>query len=105
MFGVGGEKFDCFGPERGDRFGGVVEVDCEAVGFVVVLHVAEDVVVDVAEELYFGFYAPVVLYVLQCGVFVEEAAVPAAHFVVADFTSVLDVVFCQDLCAFFVEVV
>ena len=63
---------------------GVVEVDGEAVGFVVVGHVAEDVVVDVAEEMDFGFDAPVVSCVFEGGVVVEEAAVPAAHLVVGD---------------------
>ena len=69
-----------------------------------VLHVAEDVVVDVAEELHFGLDAPVVLDVLEGGVAVEHAAVPTAHFVVADFARVLHAVFTEDLGGFLVEV-
>ena len=49
------------GPEGSDTLRGVVERDGEAVRFVVVAHVAEDVVVDVAEEVYVGLHAPVVL--------------------------------------------
>ena len=57
---VAGEEFDGLGPEGGDGVGGVEDVDVEAVGLVVVLHVVEDVVVDVAEEADFGLDAPVV---------------------------------------------
>jgi hypothetical protein len=39
-----------FGPERGDGAGVVEDVDCEAVGFVVVGHELEGVVGYVAEE-------------------------------------------------------
>ncbi len=81
---VGLDELEGFGPEGGDGLGGVVEVDGEAVGFVVVLHVAEDVVVDVAKEMDFGFDSPVVAYVLEGGVVVEKTAVPAAHLVVGD---------------------
>jgi hypothetical protein len=102
---VRGEELDGLGPERGDRFRRIVQVDVEAVGFVVVLHVAEDVVVDVAEELDLGLDAPVVEGVLEGGVVVEEAAVPAAHLVVGFFAGVLHVVFAEDFGAFFVEVV
>ena len=102
---VGGEELDGLGPERGDRLGRVVQVDVEAVRLVVVLHVAEDVVVDVAEELHLGLHAPVVERVLEGGVVVEEAAVPAAHLVVGFFARVLYVVFAEDLGALFIEVV
>ena len=70
-----------------------------------VLHPTENVVIDVAEELDFGLDAPVVLYVFQGWVVVEEATVPSAHFVVADFVGVLDVVFGEDFGGFEVEVV
>jgi len=64
MFGMCGEEFDGFRPERGNRFWTIVEIDVEAVGLIVVLHVTEHVVIDVAEELDFGLYTPVV-----CGIF------------------------------------
>ena len=70
-----------------------------------VLHVAEDVVVDVAEEVDLGFDAPVVTGVEEGGMLVEHAAVPAAHLVVGIFVGVLDVLFFEDLGGFFEEVV
>ena len=70
-----------------------------------VLHPSKHVVVDVAEKLDFGLDAPVVLYVFEGRVVVEEATVPSAHFVVADSVGVLDVVFGEDLGGFEVEVV
>lgn len=63
IFWVFGDEFDRFGPECRYRFGRIVEIYCEAVGFVMVLHVAEYIVVDVAEEMGFRFHAPVELHV------------------------------------------
>lgn len=83
------EEFLGFGPERGDAVGAVVDVDVEAVRLVVVLHPGEDVVVDVAEEMYVGLDAPVVLYVFERRVLAEEAAVPPAHLVVGLLVHVL----------------
>ena len=48
-----------FRPEGAHALGCIEQVDGEAVGFVVLFHVAEDVVVDVAEEVDFWFDAPV----------------------------------------------
>ena len=92
-------------PERRDRLGGVVEVDGEAVGFVVVLHIAEDVVIDVAEEMDVGFDAPVVASIEESGMFVEHARVPTAHLVVRIFVGILDVLFFEDFGGFFEEIV
>lgn len=92
------------GPEGRHGFGVVVEVDGEAVGFVAVVHVAEDVVVDVAEEMHLGFDAPVIADVFQCRVVVEDAAVPAAHLVVGDQVAVLGAFVGEDLAAFAHEV-
>lgn len=50
ILGVFGDELERLWPERLDRFGRVVDIDDEAVGLVVVFHVAEHVVVDVAEE-------------------------------------------------------
>ncbi len=60
-------------------------------------HVAENVVVDIAEEMHLGLDAPVKLGVGQGRVFVEEAAVPAAHLVVGFHATVLDVIFLENL--------
>ena len=76
------EEFERLEPEGGYALGGVVEVDVEAVGLVVVGHVAENVIVDVAEELDLGLHTPVVFGVRERWVVVEHARVPAAHLVV-----------------------
>lgn len=91
------QEFERGRPQGRDGLGRVVEVDGEAVGLVVVLHIAEDIVVDVTEEVNLGLDAPVVLDVCQCGVLVKHAAVPPAHLVVRDFVSVLDALLLQDL--------
>ena len=104
VLGVGGEEFERLEPEGGYALGAVVEIYVEAVRLVVVGHVAEDVVVDVAEELDLRLDTPVVLRVLERRVMVEETAVPAAHLVVRDTVCVLDVIFFQDLGRFFKQV-
>ena len=45
-----------------------------------IMHITEDVVVNVAEEVDVGFHAPVVPEILQGGMFVEEAAVSSDTF-------------------------
>lgn len=102
---VGLDEFERLGPEGGDGLGRVVQVDGEAVRLVVIVHVAEDVVVDVAKEVHVGLDAPVVARVFEGRVVVEEAAVPAAHLVVGDHVAVLDVLLGQYLGAFPEEVV
>ena len=67
------------------------------------VHVAEDVVVDGAEEVDVGFYPPIVLGINEGGVVMEEAGIPAAHLVVGYFVGVLDIVFFKDLGGLFVE--
>ena len=82
VFGMCGDEFLRLGPQGGNALRRIVEVDGEAVGLVVVLHPAENVVVDFTEEVDFGLDSPVVADVFESGVFVEHAAVPAAHLVV-----------------------
>ncbi len=98
-------EFFGFGPQGRDGLGRVIQVYGEAVGFVVVLHIAKDIVVDVAEEVDIGLDAPVVAGVEQGGVFVEHAAVPTAHLVVGIHFAVLDVLFFENFGRFFKEVV
>jgi hypothetical protein len=105
ILGVRGNELHRLGPEGGDGGRRIVEVDGEAVGLVVVCHVAEDVVVDVAEEMHLGLHAPVELCVGECRVLVEETAVPAAHLMVGFHGAVLDVVLLEDLGRFFEELV
>jgi len=76
------EEFERLEPEGGDALGGVVDVDVEAVGLVMVGHVAENVIVDVAEEFDLGLHTPVVFGVCERWVVVEHAGIPAAHLVV-----------------------
>lgn len=105
VFRVRGYEFEGFGPEGGDGLRGVVQVDGEAVGLVMVLHVAENVIVDVTEKVDFWFDAPVIADVLEGRMVVEEAAIPTAHLVVGDQVAVLDILFGEDLGAFVEEVV
>lgn len=58
--GVCGQESASLGPEGGDRLRSIVEADGETIGLVVILHVAEHIVVDIAEELDVGLDAPVV---------------------------------------------
>lgn len=104
VFVVGGEEFDGFGPEGGDGLGRVVNVDGKAVGLVVVAHVAENVVVDVAVEVDMRLDTPIVLHVLECRMVVEQTAVPPAHLVVGFHAGILNVLLFQDLCALFEQV-
>lgn len=99
VMAVCSQEFDSLGPQCCDGLGRVVEVDGKAVSLVAVLHEAEDVVVDVTEEVDFWLDAPVVLHVLESGVVVEQARVPAAHLVVAQHVRVLNVMFLEDICA------
>ena len=82
ILGMSAEEFDGLRPERGDGFGGIVEVDVETIRLIVVLHIAEDVVVDVTVKVYFGFNTPVVLDMFEGRMLVEDAAVPATHLVI-----------------------
>lgn len=90
VLGALGEELDRLGPQGREGLGVVVKVDGEAVRLVVVVHVPEDVVVDVAEEVDVGLDAPVVPGVLERRVLVEQPAVPPAHLVVGDHLGVLD---------------
>ena len=101
--GVGGEETLSLWPKRRDTLRGVVEVDGEAVGLVAILHVPENIVVNVAEELNVGLNAPVVTVFLKSRVLVEHAAVPATHLVVGDLRAVLDVLLLQNLGGFLEE--
>lgn len=92
-----GEKLGRLRPESGNRGGGIVEVDREAVRLVVVLHEAEDVVVDVAKEVHLGLDAPVVLCIGQGGMLVKQTTVPAAHLMVGHLVGILNVVLLEDL--------
>lgn len=65
-----------------------------------VLHVAEDIIIDVAEEMHFGLYPPVVAYIFEGRVAVEETAVPATHLVVGDHGAVLSAFFGEHAAAF-----
>ena len=89
-------KLHGLGPKGSNRLRRIVKVDREAVGLVVVRHVAEDVVIDIAEEMDFGLDAPVELCVFECWVFVEETTIPAAHLVVGFHGPILDVLFFED---------
>ncbi len=69
-----------------------------------ILHPSENVVIYVAEEMDFWFHAPVVPRVGECRMFVEHAAVPATHLVVADHVAVLHFLLVEDVCGFVEQV-
>lgn len=98
------QKLDRLWPERTYTLRRVIQIDSEAVRLIVVLHEPEDIVVDIAVEMDFGFDAPVVAHVGEGGVFVEHATVPAAHLVVGFQVGVLDVLFLEDAGGFLEEV-
>lgn len=50
-------------PKSRNTLRAVVKVHGEAIGLVVILHVAEDIIVDIAEEVYIWLHAPIVLHV------------------------------------------
>ena len=71
-----------FWPQRRNAVGVIVDVDVEAVRFVVVLHPSKDIVIHIAEEVDVWFHPPVVLDVLERRVLAEHAAVPPTHLVI-----------------------
>lgn len=71
VFRVRGQEFERLGPEIGYALGGIIQVDGEAVRFVAIGHVAEHVVVHVAEEVDLGLHAPVIARVGQGRVTIE----------------------------------
>ena len=60
----------------------VVKIDGEPVGLVVVIHPAENVIVDVAEEVDLWLHAPIIADVFKGWVFIEHATIPAAHLMI-----------------------
>ena len=104
IFRMRGNEFLRLRPQCRNTLRRIIEVDSEAVGLIVVLHPAEDIIVDVAEEMDFGLDAPVVADVFESGVFVEHSAVPAAHLVVGYEGAVLDFLLFEHLCGFIEEV-
>lgn len=58
------QEFDCFWPQGWKSLGVVVQVDSESVGFIIVVHVTEDIILNVAKEVHLGFNTPVVARVL-----------------------------------------
>lgn len=92
-------------PHAWDRPWVIVQVDGKAICLVVVLHIGEDVVVDVAEKVDIGLDTPVVASVSQRWMLVEEAGIPTAHLVVRDFGRVLDFLLLEELGGFAEEVV
>lgn len=65
-----------------------------------VFHVAENIVVYVAEKMYFGLHAPVVFCMGKGGVFEEKAGVPTAHLMVGNEIPILNAFLFEDLSGF-----
>jgi hypothetical protein len=90
------EELDSLGPQAWDTLRRVVQIDSETVGFVVVLHITEDIVIYIAEEVNLGFNSPVVLSMLQSRMLVKQATVPPAHLMVGFHCAILNVIFLED---------
>jgi hypothetical protein len=70
----------------------------------VVGHVAEHIIVDIAEEMYVWLDAPIPVDIFQRGMVREETGVPAAHLVVGYLVCVLYAVFGEDVCRLNVQI-
>jgi len=90
VLGMFSDKLLRFGPQRRDRLGRVIQADGEAIGLVVVLHVAEDVVVDITEEVDVRLDAPVILHIGKGGMLIKHAAVPPTHLMVRYLVGILN---------------
>lgn len=101
VFRMLGKEAFRLGPERWQTFRCVKKVDCESVGLVVILHVMEHVVVDIAVEFDLGFDSPVVSRISEGWMLVEHAAVPSAHFVIRGFAGVLEALFFEEFVRLF----
>jgi hypothetical protein len=95
--GICGKELLGLGPKRWDTLRSVEKIDGETVCDIVVGHVTENVVVHVTEELDLGLDSPVVTVFGESGVLVEQATIPAAHLVVGDLVTILDILLLQDL--------
>lgn len=105
VLGMLGNEFGGFRPKRWNRLGRVIERNGEAVRLVVVLHITEDVIVHIAEEVHIRLDPPVVLHVRHGRVLIEKSAIPPAHFVIRDLVSILDFVLFQDLDGLLVDII
>lgn len=75
----------------------IVQVDRKAVGLIMVVHPAENIVVNVAKEVHLWLDAPVVADVLKRWVFVEHATIPAAHLMIGYHGTVLNLLLFEHL--------
>lgn len=95
--GVRGNELLGLRPELRDTLRRIEQVDGETVCGVAVLHVPENIIVDIAEVLDLRLHTPVVAVVLEDRVLVKHATVPAAHQVVGHLVTVLDALLLQHL--------
>lgn len=101
---MGGQELDSLRPQGRYALRRVIQIDGETVRFVMVLHIAEDIVVDIAKEANVWLYTPVVPGVGECWMFVEHAAVPATHLVIGNHIAVLHIALLEHLCGLLEEV-
>jgi hypothetical protein len=97
ILGMVRKKLDGLRPQSRESLGVIVKVDCEAVSLVVVMHVTEHVVIDIAEEMNIGLDAPIVPGVCERRVLVEKSAVPPTHLVIRHHARILDAVALENL--------
>lgn len=104
IFRVSCEELLGLRPQSRNALGCIKQVDCEAVGFVMVIHISEDIVVDVTKEVNLRFNPPVVTGVRQSGVFVEYATVPPTHLMIRHHFAILNALFFEDFRGFVEQV-
>ena len=75
----------------------IVQVNRKAVGLVMVVHPAENIVVNVAEEVYLWLHTPIVADVLERWVFVKHATIPATHLMIGYQGTVLNLLLFKHL--------
>jgi hypothetical protein len=94
------KKLQSLRPKSFNRFRGVINIDNETIALIIIFHVTENIVVNVAEEVDTGFYTPVPPIVLERRVVIESSGVPATHLVVGVHACVLDAVFDEEVGGF-----
>lgn len=94
---VRGNELLGFWPETRDTLRCIEQVDGKAVRDVVVLHVPENIVIDIAEKLDLGLHTPVVAVVAEDRMPVEHSTVPSAHQVIGHLVTILDTLLLQHL--------
>ena len=61
IFGMERKKLDSLWPQSRYTTWGIIKIDGETIGLIVIEHITENIIIDIAEELNFRFDSPIVL--------------------------------------------